>query len=120
MYRAVSHFRMSDISLLLDKLRDEQTDRLGHVSGSEYARVTSHDITVPLIVVVVSVLLLVIMFIFLAVVIKKKMKNKNEMLLLQRKLTEIEGHRLNIEIERLIIEKRRVEIVEDKLAFSAA
>ncbi|CAG2237340.1 unnamed protein product [Mytilus edulis] len=41
-------------------------------------------------------------------------------LLLQRKLTEIEGHRLNIEIERLTIEKRRLEIVENKLAFSVA
>ncbi|XP_076110974.1 uncharacterized protein LOC143079496 [Mytilus galloprovincialis] len=100
--------------------QDEQTDGLGHVSGSEYARVKSHNITVPLISVAVSVLLLVIIFIFLAVVIKKKMKNKNEMLLLQRKLTEIEGHRLNIEIERLTIEKRRLEIVENKLAFSVA
>ncbi|CAG2249404.1 CCR7 [Mytilus edulis] len=100
--------------------QDELTDRLGHVSGSEYERVTSHDQTVLWITCGFSVLLIVFLIIFVIVVIKKKMKNKNEMLLLQEKLTEIEGHRLNIEIERLTIEKRRLEIVENKLAFSAA
>ncbi|VDI53946.1 Hypothetical predicted protein, partial [Mytilus galloprovincialis] len=72
--------------------QDEQTDGLGHVSGSEYARVTSH-ITVPLIVVV-------------AITATETYRNR--------------GPSLNIEIERLTIEKRRLEIVENKLAFSVA
>ncbi|VDI10616.1 Hypothetical predicted protein, partial [Mytilus galloprovincialis] len=51
----------------------------------------------------------------LYILVKRKMKNKNEILTLQRKLVEIEGLRLNIEIEKLTIKKRRLENEENSI-----
>ncbi|XP_071172075.1 uncharacterized protein [Mytilus edulis] len=100
------------IAVCQDELRDR--------SGSDNETGNSSHLSVFWLGVALAAVFAVSMIIASVLVILRKIKNKNEILLLQRKLTEIEGHRLNIEIERLTIEKRRLEIVENKLAFSAA
>ncbi|XP_063442958.1 uncharacterized protein LOC134723269 [Mytilus trossulus] len=97
--------------------RDETTDRLGQLNGSDY---DSSDHTGLWIAVVFGVLFLFVLIISMVFVIRRIMTNGSESLFLQRKLTDIEGYRLKIEIERLTIEKRRLEMDENNIAVSVA